>query len=110
MTAPAGYWKFKVLVNTGMDPLHLAADVALKIAYPNPAGAITCIPVHSATNCWARLRLLDVLGREVRFLFQGELPIGRSHYFFRAGDLLPGVYLIELTTFDSVETQKIMVK
>jgi agmatine/peptidylarginine deiminase len=110
MTAPTGYWKFKVLVNTGMDPLLMAADIALEMAYPNPAGAITCIPVNSTTNSWARLRLLDVLGREVRFLFQGELPIGRSHYFFRAEDLLPGAYLIELTTYNGVETQKIMVK
>jgi hypothetical protein len=110
MTAPAGFWKFKVLVNPVSVPFHSQSEIVMQVAYPNPAGSITCIPVYSATNAWARLRLLDVLGREVRFLFQGELPIGRSHYFFNAEALLPGAYLIEMTTFDGVDTQKIMVK
>jgi hypothetical protein len=111
MTAPGGYWDFMVLVNTGpVTLLNQAEVVVLQSAYPNPAGAITCIPVYSNIHKQARIRLLDVLGREIRLLFHGELPIGRSHYFFNADVLIPGAYLIEITTFDGVDTQKIMVK
>ena len=110
LPAPAGCWKFKVLVNTVSVPLYNAPEIVMEMAYPNPAGAITCIPVYANIHQDARIRLLDVLGREVKVLFQGELPIGKSHYFFNAESLPPGPYHIEMTTVHGMHSQKIMVK
>lgn len=110
MTAPTGFWSFKVLVNAGAEPLLNPTIIHLEAAYPNPASAITCIPVSSTMNKQIRLRLLDVLGREVQSIFKGVLPIGRSYHFFNADQLVSGVYFIEMTTFTGVETQKIMLK
>ena len=109
MTAPDGFWKFKVLVNAGTVSLDYSS-INIEPVFPNPASAITCIPISSSEKEEINLRLLDVMGREVQSVFAGSVSAGRSNYFFHADQLLPGTYILEMRSDDGVDTQKIMVK
>jgi hypothetical protein len=109
MTAPNGFWKFKVLVNAGTVSLDYSS-INMEPIFPNPASAITCIPISSSEKVEISLRLLDVLGREVQSVFKGSVPVGRSNYFFHADQLLPGTYILEMRSDNGIETQKIMIK
>ena len=109
MTAPGGFWKFKVLVNAGTVSLDYSS-INMEPVFPNPASAITCIPISSSEKVEISLRLLDVLGREVQSVFTGSVPVGRSNYFFHAYQLLPGTYILEMRSDNGIETQKIMIK
>ncbi|MBK6642215.1 MAG: hypothetical protein IPG39_13800 [Bacteroidetes bacterium] len=43
MPAPDGYWKFKVLGTVGIEEENVV--ILPKAPFPNPANAITCLPV-----------------------------------------------------------------
>ena len=60
MPAPVGYFDFKILDNT----THLENRVGVTIdAYPNPASAITCIPVNLSRNTFGTISIVDVFGK-----------------------------------------------
>lgn len=108
MPAPEGYWQFRVLSelvsvadfqNSGFAPI-----------YPNPASAITCVPVLANKAEQGVISILDITGRKVLEVFSGNLPAGESKYFFEASTLPAGTYTILLQTSSSVAVQKLIVK
>ncbi len=110
MPAPAGYWKFNVLMNVGIsDPSSLTA-LQLQPAFPNPSKGITCIPVLSSSSHHATILLKDILGRTVQTVFSGEIPAGGKKYFANTESFAAGVYLVELKAGDKTFVQKLIVK
>lgn len=109
MPAPEGYFRFKINVSTGTTDLA-KENTRLGDVFPNPAGAITCIPVFSADNSTATLELSDCLGRRLETIFSGTLPAGESKYFFHADRLQSGVYVVSLRTAKGIFSQKVLVK
>jgi len=109
LPAPAGYWHFEILGT----PTSVAAGIEatrLDPAFPNPAQALTCVPVHLAEAGPIRLRLFDALGRPVRTLFTGPAPAGPSRHFFDAGPLPAGTYLLRLETEAGQAVQRLLVR
>ena len=43
--------------------------------YPNPASAITCIPVNCVESFEGQIRLTDVLGKEVATIYEGNFKM-----------------------------------
>ena len=74
--------------------------------FPNPASAITCIPISDSHNTQATMFLVDVLGQNTSLIFEGELPMGESKHFIDASQYPAGAYNIVLqTTFgQSIQT------
>lgn len=111
MVAPEGYWTYSVgepcAVNTTL-PLNVQLDMAP--IYPNPAGAITVVPVSCDKSLEATIRVTDILGREVETLFNGMLPKGESNYFIHAEGYDAGAYFITLQTAQQQIVQKLIVK
>lgn len=108
MTAPEGFYRanFCKESSASTEPnLTKMADI-----FPNPASAMTCIPVFSNKKMRARLDLFDVNGRLVETIFSGEMPAGESKYFFNAGEFSTGVYAVRLQSDDRILTQKVVVK
>ena len=96
MPAPSGYWQFRVgeIVVSGMDDV---ADFAgFEPAFPNPASAITCIPVELSQAREGRLVLRDATGRTVALLHAGIFPAGSSKYFLDAAPFNAGAYVLTL--------------
>ncbi len=109
MPAPAGYWKFKVLLNVGISEATLNI-LQLQPAFPNPSKGITCIPVSNAWPQHASILLKDILGRTVQTIFDGEIPSGEKKYFANTESLASGVYMIELKTKNKTFVQKLIVR
>jgi hypothetical protein len=106
MPAPAGYWKFRVLLNTGIPT---TGTPALKSIYPNPSKGITCIPVVTPENCFIRLSVKNILGEVVSTIFEG-INHGEKNYFINTSDFPTGIYFAELKTGNGVLLEKIIVR
>ena len=96
MPAPDGYWQFRVgeIVVSGMDAV--AEFAGFQPAFPNPASAITCIPVELSRATSGRLVLRDATGRAVELLHTGVFPAGPSKYFLDAAPFNAGAYVLTL--------------
>jgi hypothetical protein len=111
MPAPEGYWQFRVgeIVVNGLDVLP--AFAGFQPAFPNPASAITCIPVALSRAAEGRIVLRDAVGREVAILFEGQLPAGISKHFVDASRLVAGAHVITLELEgQGVWSQRLMVR
>ncbi len=107
IVAPDGYWKFRVLGSVGIVEDQ---QVEFQNIYPNPAGAITVIPIAMPISERGSLKLYDVLGKEVATIYEGNLPQGQTNYFIDASTLEAGAYMVVLTTEKQRITQELMVK
>lgn len=108
IVAPDGYFHFDVLdmavsieENNGFELLDI---------FPNPASAITCIPVNMNSSTKASLKMYDVLGNMVHTIFEGNISAGESKYFIHANEYPAGVYMIVLESNDMQQTQRLMIK
>ncbi|MEO1263895.1 MAG: agmatine deiminase family protein [Bacteroidota bacterium] len=68
LAAPAGFYKFNVdnFVNSDSEEDR----IELKEIYPNPASAITVIPIETSQIVKMRVELIDVVGNIVDLLFE----------------------------------------
>ncbi|MBN8679221.1 MAG: agmatine deiminase family protein [Chitinophagales bacterium] len=108
MPAPEGYFRFRI--NGFSSTVDLSAS-AVKFGemFPNPASALTCVPVYSQVNTEANIFLSDCLGRKIQTVFSGTLATGESKHFFNAEGLPDGVYFMFLQTRNAQELQKIVI-
>ncbi len=110
IVAPEGFWTFTAeacLVSVEEGPS--VETTSLEAIFPNPAKAITCIPVLTSRAAEATITLKDVLGRDVTTIFQGQLPEGESKYFINAADFAAGTYFINLQTETGQDIQKLVI-
>jgi agmatine deiminase len=109
ITAPHGFWKFDISVFAEQVEYVKNATISLENPFPNPARAITCVPVQSNTATWSKLGLYDINGRLVQQLHEGDLKTGINHFFFNAMDMRAGVYFLKLETHSGLQTKKVLV-
>ena len=112
MPAPLGWWKFHVGEISTDGFFEMAPIVAGKFAevYPNPASAITCVPVIMSESREVIVILRDALGRTVEVIHEGLLPAGETKLFFNAASLPSGAYLINIVVNNvNVAGKKVMV-
>lgn len=109
MPAPDGWWSFEVIDPTvGIGEWDASPMAA---AYPNPASAITSIPMELRSGTSGNLVVYNALGAQVDVLHQGHFPAGRSNYFLHANRLAAGPYLIVFQTDEGEQwSQHLMVK
>ncbi len=107
LTAPQGWWSFCVTQSSGVGE---ANSTSLLDIYPNPASAITALPVSTTIQVPGTIRLFNTLGQQVQTVFTGEFPAGESTYFIDAAQLTPGAYFVELKTSGQVVLKKLVVK
>ncbi len=109
MPAPEGWWSFDVVgPAVGIAELDHSPMAA---AYPNPASAITSIPMEFLTATEGVLSVYNALGERVAILHQGTFPAGSQPYFLHAESFSTGAYLI---VFDGSNgqrwSQRLMIK
>ena len=108
ITSPNGYYSFKVIGISEVDELLQQTD--LLSVYPNPANAITCIPVETLIPVYAKIDLYSIIGEKIKTIFNGNLPKGKSNFFIDASSLTYGTYLVKLSTDKAIHYQKLIVK
>lgn len=110
MPAPEGWWTFHVgeIIIDGIAENEIGG---FSLIYPNPASAITCVPVQLRSELDARVVLRNVMGATIEVIHQGILPQGQTKLFFDASNLASGAYVITLELEDgSTSSQNVMVK
>ncbi|MBC7774746.1 MAG: agmatine deiminase family protein [Phycisphaerae bacterium] len=107
ITAPTGWWKFCVTQNSSTEE---ATAVDMLDIYPNPASAVTVIPVQSSSNARGNILVYNSLGQMVLEVFAGEIPSGNTNYFLDAGKLASGTYFVKLQTGGQVRVRKLVVR
>jgi hypothetical protein len=106
LPAPAGYWKFDV---TGITGLESVQSVRIGDVFPNPCRAITCIPVTLSKSQHVKIGLVDLQGKLVRPVHDGDLPAGEQKLFFDASTLPAGIYMVHFSGSSSVSRQRIAI-
>ena len=74
MPAPEGYWQFRVgeIAVNGIS--GVSSFAGFQPAFPNPASAITCVPVELKTAATGRLVLRDASGRLISRCLKASSP------------------------------------
>ena len=110
MPAPAGWWSFDVYAPSGVAAAARPA-AQFSAPYPNPASAITCVPIEVPVATRGTLTCKDVRGATVALLYEGLFAAGNSNHFIDAAQLTPGAYvlLLELDGAAPV-SQRLMVR
>lgn len=108
MPAPAAYFQFNVLGTTGMN--EFASSVTAEPAFPNPASALTCVPLYVSQTQNISIELTDITGKMVQSVFEGTVHQGQQFKFFDASGLAKGAYILIIRSDSGVLIQKIMVR
>jgi len=112
ITAPYGYWSFKILLSTNIDESEqITHNVEISEVFPNPANAITCIVIkNSGYTDYGIIKITDLYGREIKTIYSGTINRGESMYFFDASTYKPGIYLVIFETKANITYKKVLVR
>ncbi len=110
--APEGAWTWQVGGCSVTSTTSLMAPPAITFhdIYPNPARAITAIPVSTDRTIDIRLEINDLTGAHVQSIYRGPLPAGKKHFFVNASTIPAGLYAAVLHTPYGTFTQKMVVQ
>ena len=85
------------------------AETWLGTPYPNPSRSTATVRFGLAEAGEARLTLVDLLGREVAVLAEGDHPAGKAQAALPVGRLAPGLYVVRLEAGDRLLTRRAVV-
>jgi agmatine deiminase len=108
MPGPEGPWDFQVI--QGVSATNEAPQAQLLDIYPNPARAITLIPVSVSVKTKGSIRIFNTLGQQMGTIFNGEFPAGTSNYFVDAARYAPGAYFVQLQTNGRSVLKKLLIR
>ena len=74
--------------------------------YPNPFNPSTMISFTNTQLGFVTLKLFDILGREVKVIYKGEMAAGTHAINFNAGKLASGNYIYTLQVNDQFACRK----
>lgn len=94
ITAPAGFYSFRVLENTGIQDFSSSEFFLLEDIFPNPSKGITCIPLFTSASEKTTIDCLNALGETVETVFGGFSKPGENKYFVDTNSFSSGVYFI----------------
>ncbi len=98
-----------ILPNAVGDPTIIpGSQYELEANYPNPFNPSTKITYQIPNTNFVTLKVLDVLGREVRTLVNEELKPGRYVATLDASGLASGVYFYRLQAGEFVSTKRLV--
>lgn len=87
---------------------EIASGFELLQNYPNPFNPSTTIRYTIANGGWVRLKIVDILGREVAQLVNKELRAGTYTERFTPQNLSSGIYYSVLEFNGSVKSKKLL--
>lgn len=108
MPAPAGYFDFLIL-DSNVASLNKEQQNKNSLdVYPNPARAMTCIPIEADVSSYGQLEMYDLFGKKVVTIHEGIVKSGLTNYFIDANNFSSGVYFLILNK-DGVSIRKKLV-
>jgi len=108
LPGPDGPWDFPVILD--VSATDEAPEARLLDIYPNPARAITLIPVSADSKTKGSIHIYNTLGQQLATIFNGEFPAGPSNYFVDAARFVPGAYFVQLQTNGGSVLKKLVIR
>lgn len=91
------------------NPVNEIPDVfKLYTNYPNPFNPTTKIKFDLPKDCFTRLIIYDVVGREVIRLTDQQMKAGRYEFEWNASNYSSGIYFYRITAGSFVQTRKMV--
>ncbi|MGE5811347.1 MAG: T9SS type A sorting domain-containing protein [Ignavibacteria bacterium] len=87
---------------------NVPSKFALEQNYPNPFNPATTIKYSIPVSEFVRVKIYDVLGKEIATLVNREQAAGSYKVEFDGSRLASGIYLFKLQTNNFVETKKMV--
>lgn len=107
-TMGRGAWETDVATSISNYNNEIPAEFSLKQNYPNPFNPVTKIQFSIPQNSEVKLRIFDVLGREIKTLLNSQLNKGNYEIIVNASDLSTGVYIYKLNAGFYSDVKKMM--
>ena len=98
-----------VVIASSVPPAFSGIPTRYSLAaiYPNPFNPAVRIVIGVPVNSRVKVRIFDILGREVAPLYDGDLAAGYRTLMWNASGFASGTYIVSLETRDYVGRQTI---
>ncbi|MFO7668708.1 MAG: T9SS type A sorting domain-containing protein [Bacteroidales bacterium] len=96
-------------VETGILSQLAGASAGLGQNYPNPFSGSTIFPYHVGQPGNVTFRLLDISGRELYLISEGEKEPGNYEYSFSSDQFSSGIYYFQMIIDERTETRKMII-
>ncbi|MFN4110755.1 MAG: phospholipase D-like domain-containing protein, partial [Ignavibacteria bacterium] len=103
-----GTGTFTIPIIQEVKDKYIPYSVELYQNYPNPFNPITTISFTLPATSNAKIVLYDILGNEIKTIFNGIASAGKTVVDFRADDLPSGVYLYTLYVNNMTLSRKML--
>jgi phosphatidylserine/phosphatidylglycerophosphate/cardiolipin synthase-like enzyme len=103
-----GTGTFTIPVINGLEEKYIPGQVELYQNFPNPFNPVTTISFTLKEKSKAKIVLYDVLGKEVKTLYDEYADAGKTVIDFRADGLPSGVYIYTLYVNNSALSRKMV--
>ena len=90
------------------DVLNSPQEFKLYQNYPNPFNPTTIIRFQLPVSGNIKIKVFDILGREIKTLVNEEKPAGNYEIEFNASGLSSGIYFYRLQAGSFIETKKMV--
>jgi hypothetical protein len=97
-----------VIGKRGNETGYQEAEPMLLPVYPNPFSDYAHISFRLPESGSVRVDVYDITGRMVATPVTGEYEAGLHRQVWMPGNLVPGIYMVRLTSGTTVRTQKIV--
>ena len=91
----------------GIKDEMLPSSFVVSQPYPNPFNNQFSFTVTLEQSQSIDIKLVDILGRSVQFIYRGEIPIGMRKFSVKT-DLASGIYFLKIHTLDQSEIRKVL--
>ena len=83
-------------------------EFTLSPAFPNPFNPSTTIRFSLGSSATTNLKVYDITGKIIHTLIERELELGNHFVEWNASGFPSGIYFLQLSTDEFIETQKIV--
>jgi hypothetical protein len=97
-------------INTGVNIISTEIPERYKLYqnYPNPFNPQTSIKFDIPKSGLVNLKIFDLLGKEVKSLYSGNLNAGKYEFTFNGIDMASGIYFYKLQTDNFSQVMKML--
>lgn len=109
LPAPEGYFSF-IVGEMPSSNKEVQADVLVGEVFPNPASAITAIPIELKQSAFVKMELVNEMGSVVDVLLNEQTHPNKDFVFLNASKYPSGLYFINTSINNINYSQKLIIE
>jgi hypothetical protein len=83
-------------------------EFAIEQNYPNPFNGMTSIKYMIPESGIVRIKIFDILGKEIKVFNEGEKEVGFYEFKFNSGELSSGIYIYSVQYNNKILSKKML--